>query len=405
MEPSKKYQTYREIFRDQRLPLAFIDLDAFDSNIAYVAQLAKQFGKTIRLGSKSIRSVGMIQRIFNTDPTVFRGILTFTVEESAWLASLGFDDLIVAYPSVQPIDMALMVEMTQAGKKVRLMADSEAHLIALSEAGEKANLQLHACLEVDMAYRPLGLSSIHLGVRRSPLRSPEQALQLVEIARNYPGVVIDALMGYEGHIASINDDVPGANLKNRVYRALKNLSVRELTERRDQVVKSIRAAGAALPIVNGGGSGSLVSTGKDPLVTEITVGSGFYASGLFHHFKEVRFQPSAFFALQIVRIPTEGMITCHGGGYIASGEVGLEKQPLPMYPAGLEYLSLEGAGEVQTPFVLPKDYPDLRIGDPIFLQHAKAGELCERFNELYLIKEGKIVDKVNTYRGDGKAFL
>jgi len=37
MEPSKKYQTYREIFRDQRLPLAFIDLDAFDSNIAYWA--------------------------------------------------------------------------------------------------------------------------------------------------------------------------------------------------------------------------------------------------------------------------------------------------------------------------------------------------------------------------------
>ena len=301
--------------------------------------------------------------------------------------------------------MAHLVELTRAGKTVRLMVDNETHLRALSEAGQAANLQLRACLELDMAYHPLGLSAFHLGVRRSPLRDPDEVLRLVEAARNYPGVRIDSLMGYEGHIAGISDDVPGASLKNGLLRVVKALSIRELTARRDRVVESLRANGIELPLVNGGGSGSLISTGQDPLVTEITVGSGFYASGLFHHYKDVHFQPAAFFALQIVRLPTEGMITCQGGGYIASGEVGLEKQPLPMYPAGLKYLSLEGAGEVQTPFVLPKDSPQLQIGDPVFLQHAKAGELCERFNELWLVQDGKLVDKVNTYRGDGQAFL
>ena len=405
MNPTETYHYYREIFRGKRLPLAFVDLNAFDANVAYVAQLARKFGKTIRLGSKSIRSAALMRRIFEHDPEVFRGILTFTAEESAWLAKQGFDDLIVAYPSVQPGDMAHLVELTRAGKTVRLMVDNETHLRALSEAGQAANLQLRACLELDMAYHPLGLSAFHLGVRRSPLRDPDEVLRLVEAARNYPGVRIDSLMGYEGHIAGISDDVPGASLKNGLLRVVKALSIRELTARRDRVVESLRANGIELPLVNGGGSGSLISTGQDPLVTEITVGSGFYASGLFHHYKDVHFQPAAFFALQIVRLPTEGMITCQGGGYIASGEVGLEKQPLPMYPAGLKYLSLEGAGEVQTPFVLPKDSPQLQIGDPVFLQHAKAGELCERFNELWLVQDGKLVDKVNTYRGDGQAFL
>jgi D-serine deaminase-like pyridoxal phosphate-dependent protein len=405
MNPNDTYSAYRDIFRKQRLPLAFIDLDKFDANVAYVAKLARAAGKTIRLGSKSIRCVELMRRIFAADPEIYRGLLTFTVEETAWLAAQGFDDMIVAYPSVQPSDMALLVEMARAGKQVWLMVDSVEHLRTLSAAGESAGLTLHACLEVDMAYRPLNLASVHLGLRRSPVRTPDQARELLRAAKNYPALKVDAVMGYEGHVAGMSDDAPGASLKNIVMRALKSASVRELTARRDSVIQSLRAEGVEFRFVNGGGSGSIVSTGQDPLVTEITVGSGFYASGLFHHYREVQFEPSAFFAIQVVRIPAEGMITCQGGGYIASGAVGAEKLPLPMYPAGLQYLPLEGAGEVQTPFILPKDCPRLEPGDPVFLQHAKAGELCERFNDLWLVKNGGLAGQVKTYRGEGKAFL
>ncbi len=405
MSLSQTYTTYRDLFRNQRLPLAFVDLDKFDANVAYVAKLAKEAGKTIRLGSKSIRCVELMRRIFAADPGTYRGLLTFTVEETAWLVARGFDDLIVAYPSAQPSDISLLVEMARAGKRVWLMVDSIEHLRILSAVGQGAGLVLHACLEVDMAYRPLNLSSVHLGLRRSPVRTLEEAHALLRAAQAFPGVRIDALMGYEGHVAGMSDTVPGAALKNAVMRALKRDSIRELTARRDRIVEGLRAEGADFKIVNGGGSGSLLSTGRDPLVTEITVGSGFYASGLFHHYKDVHFQPSAFFAIQVVRIPAEGMITCQGGGYIASGAVGTEKLPVPMYPAGLKYLSLEGAGEVQTPFILPQDCPKIELGDPVFLQHAKAGELCERFNDLWLVKDGRLAGQVKTYRGAGMAFL
>lgn len=405
MNPNDIYNSYRSIFRNQRLPLAFIDLDSFDANVAYVARLAGASGKTIRLGSKSIRCVDMLRRIFAADPEIYRGILTFTVEETAWLAEQGFDDMIVAYPTVQPSDIALLADLTRAGKLVRLMIDSLDHLRILSAAGMKSGTTLLACLEVDMAYRPLNLANVHLGIRRSPVRTPEQAHDLLCAAKELLGVRIDAIMGYEGHIAGMGDNVPGAGIKNAVMRILKSKSVRELTPRRDKIIELLRMDGAEIRIVNGGGSGSIVSTGRDPLVTEITVGSGFYAPGLLHHYREVYFQPSAFFAIQIVRIPAEGMVTCLGGGYVASGAVGAEKLPLPMYPAGLKYLSLEGAGEVQTPFLLPKDCPQLAVGDPVFLQHGKAGELCERFNELLMVKDGKLAGTVKTYRGEGKAFL
>ena len=398
------YIALRDVFKGQRLPLAFVDLDAFDANIAYAAEKARGKGKTIRLGSKSIRCEPLMKRILNHSE-IYRGFLTYTLEETKFLADKGHDDFIVAYPTVQPSDIDLLIRLTKDGKSVSVMVDSLQHLTVLSAEAVQAGVILSACLEVDMSFRPLGMDGLHLGLRRSPIRTPVQALGLARQAGTLKGVKIDCLMGYEGHIAGVNDDLPGQALNNLVMRALKNASVKELTSRRSAVVRSLKEAGVELRLVNGGGSGSLVSTLADESVTEVTVGSGFYASGLFHHFKEVKYQPSAFFALQVVRVPREGMITCQGGGYIASGPTEASKAPLPVMPVGMEYLPLEGAGEVQTPLQLANSAPDIALGDPVFFQHAKAGELCERFNELYLLQGGKIVDVVKTYRGEGMNFL
>jgi D-serine deaminase-like pyridoxal phosphate-dependent protein len=295
--------------------------------------------------------------------------------------------------------------MSKAGKKVILMVDHLAHLEALSKAGNKVGAEMLACVEVDMAYRPFASDVVHLGLRRSPMRTPEEVLALIRSAKSLPNVRINAMMGYEGHIAGTSDAVPGKSLNNALMRLIKRQSIHEFTPRRDEVVKALRAEGVQLEIVNGGGSGSLASTLTDPMVTEVTIGSGFYCSALFHYFKEVQYHPAAFFATQIVRMPAQGMITCLGGGYPASGGVGAEKLPRPVLPVGLKYLPLEGAGEVQTPLILPKDCPRLELGDPVIFQHAKAGELCERFSDLALVQNGKIIERVATYRGAGQTFL
>jgi D-serine deaminase-like pyridoxal phosphate-dependent protein len=59
---------------------------------------------------------------------------------------------------------------------------------------------------------------------------------------------------------------------------------------------------------------------------------------------------------------------------------------------------------VQTP-LLGKAAASLRVGDRVYFRHAKAGEMCERFDRLYLIEGDSVVDVVPTYRGEGKCFL
>ncbi len=286
-----------------------------------------------------------------------------------------------------------------------MVVDDIVQVQRLSQAAHTAQVTLNLCMEIDLAFRPFGLPNFHLGLRRSPIRTVQSALEFWEAIRALPNVRLSALMGYEGHIAGINDALPKQPFKNALLYGLKKLSIRDLWQRRQAIVQALRKAGAEIEIVNGGGSGSLISTLADPSVTEVTVGSGFYCSALFQHFREVQYQPAAFFALQVVRRPAARIITCQGGGYVASGASGTDKLPKPVLPAGLQLLPLEGAGEVQTPLLLPADCPPLALGDPVIFQHAKAGELCERFNELALIEGKEVVDWVPTYRGHKKAFL
>ncbi len=73
---------------------------------------------------------------------------------------------------------------------------------------------------------------------------------------------------------------------------------------------------------------------------------------------------------------------------------------MPTWPAGLELLGIEGAGEVQTP-LRGRAAATLELGDRVWFRHAKAGELCERFDELQLVDADGAVNAVTTYRGEG----
>jgi len=401
---NNKYLYYKKILTGLRLPLAFIDLDAFDANISYIASTQAKTGKTIRIASKSLRCIELIKRIFSVGGPAFKGIMAFTVEDAGFLVKNGLDNILVAYPSVQPSDMEALVKMKKAKKKVYHMIDSIDQLKIMSMAGQSANVVLDACIDIDMSYRPFS-SSIHLGVRRSPVHNVGDAVSLARESLKLPGVVITAFMGYEAQVAGLPDASPYSRALNPVVRFIKKRSIKDIALRRAEIVKALKGVGLKFDLINGGGSGSLKSTGAEDIVTEVAAGSGFYDPHLFGYYKDVHFEPAAFFGLQVVRRPTDRIITCHGGGYIASGSVSRDKQSLPVLPPGLHTLSAEGAGEVQTPLVLPQDCPPVRLGDPVFFQHAKAGELCERFNELLLISKGEIVGRAGTYRGQGMAFL
>jgi len=393
----RSYAVWQDWFRAQSLPLAWIDLDALDQNIQ---ALCKRAGKLpIRIATKSIRVRSVLDYLLAASPQI-QGLMTYSAAETAWLAEAGFDDLLLAYPSTDAVALRRIAAQIRKGKTIRLMIDSLAHAERLETLGASENCIFNLCLDIDMSVDYPGL---HFGVWRSPLTQAEQVKALAQEILKRPHLELDACMGYEAQIAGVGDAQKGLGAKNFVIRKLKAQSIPTLQARRAAVKNALETLGIELKLFNGGGTGSLESTVQDPSVTEVTVGSGFYAPGLFDLYADFKHQPAAGFALPLVRIPVPGMITCFSGGYIASGSIGKEKLPLPFSPPGLHLLENEGAGEVQTP--LRYSGPEkLQPGDAIVFRHAKAGELMERFNQVGLYRStGKIKD-VPSYRGEGQCF-
>lgn len=392
------YPLYQNIFRGHPMPFAYLNLDLFAENIRQVAEQAG--GKRIRVASKSLRCVSAIRWVLEADPC-FQGIMCFTAREAVYLARQGFKDLLIGYPTWHADDIGLVAAATAEGAQITLMIDSIAHIDQIERVAEQYNVRLPVCLDIDMS---VDFPGLYFGVRRSPLHNTAGVHGIIERLKDSRSVWLDGVMGYEAQIAGIGDQLPGQAAKNTLIQQLKKRSIGIIARRRREIVDLIRTSGLELRFVNGGGTGSELTTRQESVVTEITVGSGFYSPALFDHYKDFQYQPAVGYAIEIVRKPAPGIYTCLGGGYTASGAAGPDKLPQPYQPEGARLITLEGAGEVQTPISYQGMY-HLDLGDPIFMRHAKAGEICERFTHLVCIKEGAIVEEVPTYRGEGQCFL
>ncbi|MFJ7049534.1 alanine racemase [Streptomyces sp. JV178] len=380
-------------------PLAIVDLDAFDANADDLARRAG--GKPIRVASKSVRCRALLERVLAREG--FQGIMSFTLAESLWLARSGFDDILLAYPSADQDAFAELAGDPKLAAAVTVMVDDPAHLQLIENSRRGGTEEVRVCLELDTSLKLLG-GRVRIGARRSPLHSPEQVAEVARAVAERPGFKLVGIMAYEGHIAGVGDSVAGRPLRSRAVRLMQATAKKELAARRAEVVRAVRRVAPDLEFVNGGGTGSVQHTAAEDAVTEIGAGSGLYVPRLFDNYTSFSGRPAALFAMPVVRRPGVGVVTVLGGGYPASGAAGPDRLPVPYLPEGLKYDPQEGPGEVQTPLLgAPAD--DLLLGDKVWFRHAKAGELCERFDVLHLVEGDEVTATVPTYRGEGHTFL
>ncbi|MFF4659097.1 amino acid deaminase/aldolase [Streptomyces sp. NPDC001381] len=378
-------------------PFGVVDLDAFDTNAADLERRAD--GKPIRLASKSLRSRALIRRALARPG--FDGVLGFTLPEALWLAE-EFDDVVLGYPTTDRPALRTLAGDERLASRITLMVDSVDHLDLIDEVAGSRRAPIRVCVELDCGLRLAG-GRVHLGPRRSPLRTPRQAAEFAREVTSRRGFELSGIMAYEGQIAGVGDNQPGSWLRRAAIRRMQGSSAADLLRRRAAVVDAVRAL-APIRFVNAGGTGSLETTTREAAVTELAAGSGLYGPGLFDFYRSFRPAPAAFFVLPVVRRPSSSIATVLGGGWVASGPVGKDRLPSLAWPPGLRVTATEGAGEVQTP-VLGKAAHTLRLGDRVWFRHAKAGEMCERVGELHLVQGGRVVETVPTYRGEGRHFL
>lgn len=366
-------------------PLIALDLDAVRANAADLVRRAG--GKPVRVASKSVRCRYVLSLALATPG--FAGVMAYSVREAIWLTRGGVRDCLLGYPSADRGALAELGADPSLHDAITLMVDDVQQLDLIRSV---TDAPLRVCVDVDASLR---IGRLHLGVRRSPVRTPSDAVELARaaVAR---GLRVVGVMFYEAQIAGLPDTTAAVRL-------VKRRSAAELARRRGAVVSAVQdALGARLEIVNAGGTGSVEVSAADPSVTEVTAGSGLYVPTLFDDYRAFTPRPALFFALPVVRRPAPGIATLFGGGYIASGPAGSSRVPKPS-TRGLKLIGTEGAGEVQTP-VRGRGASELSVGDRVWFRHAKAGELCERFDTVHVVDGSRLAESVPTYRGEGKTF-
>lgn len=377
-------------------PAYVVDLDTFDANADDLARRAA--GTPIRLASKSVRVPALLERAL-AHPG-FQGILGYDVDEAIWLVEQGIcDDVVLGYPVTDPGSLGRLLDHPTAVEHVTLMIDDIAQLELLGRAQERRTVTgpVRIALDVDASLR---LGPGHVGVRRSPLFHVDDVVALARAVLDRPGFSLVGVMTYEGQVAGLQDDLPTLRGVGRslVVRRLKAWSVAQLDQRRVEIAEAL-AGLTDLEFWNSGGSGSIETSCVAP-VTEVSAGSGLLVPVIFDHYRAFEARPAAFFGLRVARRPTRETVVVSGGGFIASGPVGADRQPLPWAPPGLRLTALEGAGEVQTPLV-GETADQLALGDWVWFRHAKAGEIAVHTTTAHLVSGSAVVDSVPTYRGAG----
>jgi D-serine deaminase-like pyridoxal phosphate-dependent protein len=380
------FSGYGPITADLEPPFAVVDLPAFRRNADDLVRRAA--GTPIRVASKSVRCRALIAEALGRPG--FRGVMSYALPEALWLARHGVTDILMGYPTVHRAALRELAGDAEAASRITLMVDGPEQL-ALIRSVTGGGERIRVCLDVDASLRVLGR---HLGVRRSPLRTPAQVQAVARTIAADEAFELTGVMFYEAQIAGLPDTSPAV-------RWMKRRSAADLADRRGAVVDAVKQV-CPITLVNSGGTGSIEVSSADPVVTEVTAGSGLYGPTLFDRYDVFRAEPAVAFALGVVRRPAPGFATLFGGGYVASGPAKKSRLPSPTWPSGLRLLGTEGAGEVQTP-VRGEAAGSLRVGDRVWMRYAKAGELCERFDVLHAI-EGDRLTGLATYRGEGKNF-
>ncbi len=119
------YGTYKTIFAACPPPFAYVDLDLLAVNMRQI--LRRAAGRRVRIASKSIRCVAIIEKILAANPA-FAGIMCFTAPEAVWLSRQGFDDLLLGYPCWRPEHVRAMCGEIACGKTLVALVDSLEHI-------------------------------------------------------------------------------------------------------------------------------------------------------------------------------------------------------------------------------------------------------------------------------------
>lgn len=272
-------------------PAAVLDLDLFENNIALMAETCRKAGLSLRPHAKSHKCAEITRR------QMAAGALGNCCAKPGELLALfegGVRDLLLSAPIVSPTKIDGLARAAAAGGTIGVVVDRADLAAAYAEAARRHGAVFDVLVDLDV------------GLRRSGVATPEEAVALAKLVSGLPGLRYRGVQAYQGRVQHIADFTARRDANREMGRLLASM------------LTALREAGLAPAIVSGGGTGSHLLDGEEKLLTEIQAGSYVlmdeaYASVDMHGRGGPEFAPALRIAVTVIGHSSLGFAITDGG--------------------------------------------------------------------------------------------
>ncbi|MGZ3377995.1 MAG: alanine racemase [Phenylobacterium sp.] len=224
-------------------PAAVLDLDAFERNVAKMADRAKAAGLALRPHAKSHKCSAVAHRQIEAGAV---GICCAKLAEAEAMAAAGIGAILVTSPVAGAAQAARAATLARQVADFRIVVDHPDGAAELAAASEGP---IQVLIDVDP------------GMGRSGVHDADQALEVFRAVAAQPNLTLLGVQCYGGHWQHIE----GANARAAaVADGMAYLS---------GVIAALRKAGAKIGVVTGGGTGSFAADAAQGVLTEVQPGS------------------------------------------------------------------------------------------------------------------------------------
>ena len=226
-------------------PSIVADIAAIDANLSKMDSYFTGSGCRLRPHFKSHKCVTLAKRQLDHQNTV--GITCAKVSEAEQLVEGGIKDVLIAN-QVIGLDKTDRIAVLNRVAVVRVAVDSREGIEQLSAAALKAGVNIGVLIEID------------IGMHRGGVQPGQPVLDLAGLIWGTPGIHLDGIQSYEGHIVTLADY---HERKRRVHQDMK--PVIETKKRLEQDGFQV--------IISSGGTGTYDITGNMEGINELQCGS------------------------------------------------------------------------------------------------------------------------------------
>lgn len=241
-------------------PILCIDLDVMDANIRKMADYCREHQVQWRPHSKCHKTPAIAMREIEAGAI---GTTCPKTSEAEVMAQGGVRDILIANMVVGEQKLERIAAMRRWADPI-VACDHYAQVEPLAAVCRRRGVTVRVLIEVD------------IGLNRVGIRPGKDTLELAQAIDKLEGVELAGIMGYEGHLLTVEDPAE----KEKQIRSAIGVLV--------GCAESIRKSGIACQIVSAGGTGSFHITATCPGVTELQAGGGIFMDPFYRNTCQVR---------------------------------------------------------------------------------------------------------------------